>query len=51
MSELSHESLLKEFPEALWDEAAGAVIFPDANALTIAEWLLANGWDLSLIHI
>ena len=45
MSELSHESLLNEFPEALWDEAAGAVILPDANALTIAEWLLANGWD------
>ena len=45
MSELFHESLLNEFPEALWDEAAGAVILPGANALAIAEWLLASGWD------
>ena len=45
MSEFSHESLLNEFPEALWDEVAGAVILPGANALTIAEWLLASGWD------
>ena len=45
MSELFHESLLKGFPEAQWDEAAGAVILPAANARTIAEWLLASGWD------
>ncbi len=45
MSEFSHENLLKEFPDAQWDEAAGAVILPAGQVRTIAEWLLASGMD------
>ena len=45
MSEISHEPLLKEFPDACWDEAAGAVIVPEGEARAIAEWLLEQGVD------
>ena len=45
MSELSHEPVLEKFPEAEWDEAAGAVIVPVAQAREMAEWLLGKGVD------
>ena len=45
MSELSHELVLEKFPEAEWDEAAGAVIVPVAQAREMAEWLLGKGVD------
>ena len=45
MSELSHEPLLKEFPDAQWDEAAGAVITPAGKAREMAQWLLSQGVD------
>jgi len=45
MSELSHEPVLEKFPEAEWDEAAGAVIVPVAQAREMAEWLLGEGVD------
>ena len=45
MSELSHEPVLEEFPGAEWDEAAGAVIVPVAQAHAVAEWLLGQGVD------
>ena len=45
MSELSHEPVLQQFPDAEWDEAAGAVIAPLGLARTMAEWLLGQGVD------
>ena len=45
MSELSHEPVLQQFPDAEWDEAAGAVIVPLGQARTVAEWLLGQGVD------
>lgn len=45
MSELSHEPVLQQFPDAEWDEAAGAVIAPLGLARTMAEWLLGHGVD------
>jgi len=45
VSELSHEPLLQQFPDAEWDEAAGAVIAPLGQARTVAEWLLGQGVD------
>ena len=39
MSELSHEPVLQPFPNAEWDEAAGAIIVPLGQALALAEWL------------
>ena len=45
MSELSHEPLLQQFPDAEWDEAGGAVIAPLGQARTVAEWLLGQGVD------
>ena len=45
MSELSHEPILEEFPGAEWDEAAGAVIVPVAQARAVAEWLLGQDVD------
>ena len=45
MSELSHEPVLQQFPDAEWDEAAGAVIAPLGQARTVAEWLLGQGVD------
>ena len=45
MSEISHEPLLKEFPDAHWDEAACAVIVPEGKARTIGEWLQEQGVD------
>ena len=45
MSELSHELVLEKFPEAEWDEAAGAVIVPVVQAREMAEWLLDEGVD------
>ena len=45
MSELSHEPVLEEFPGVEWDEAAGAVIVPVAQARAVAEWLLGHDVD------
>tara|TARA_B110000116_G_scaffold217900_1_gene195260 strand:- start:71 stop:685 length:615 start_codon:yes stop_codon:yes gene_type:complete len=45
MSDLSHEPVLQQFPDAEWDEAAGAVIVPLGQARTMAEWLLGQGVD------
>ncbi len=45
MSELSREPLLQQFPDAEWDETAGAVIAPLGQARTVAEWLLGQGVD------
>ncbi len=45
MSNLSHEPLLKQFPDAEWDEAAFAVIVPIGKAREMAEWLLGQGVD------
>ena len=45
MSTLSHEPLLAKFPDAQWDEVAGAVILPVGQARTIAEWLVEQGAD------
>ena len=45
MSELSHEPVLQQFPEAEWDEAAGAIIAPLGQARAVAEWLLGQGVD------
>ena len=45
MNEISHESVLQQFPDAEWDEAAGAVIVPLGQARTMAEWLLGHGLD------
>jgi NADH-quinone oxidoreductase subunit C len=45
VSELSHEPVLQQFPDAEWDEAAGAVIVPLGQARTVAEWLLGQGVD------
>ena len=45
MSTLSHELLLAKFPDAQWDEVAGAVILPDGQARAIAEWLVEQGGD------
>jgi len=45
MSTLSYEPLLAEFPDAQWDEAAGAVILPEGQARAIAEWLVGQGGD------
>ena len=45
MNEISHEPVLQQFPDAEWDEAAGAVIVPLGQARTMAEWLLGHGLD------
>ena len=45
MSELSHEPVLKEFPDAQWDEAACALIAPAGKAREMAQWLLGQGVD------
>ena len=45
MNEISHEPVLQQFPDAEWDEAAGAVILPLGQARTMAEWLLGHGLD------
>ena len=45
MSELSHEPVLQQFPDAEWDESAGAIIAPLGQALAVAEWLLGQGVD------
>ena len=45
MSELSHEPVLKEFPDAQWDEAACALIAPAGKARAMAQWLLGQGVD------
>ncbi len=45
MSERSHEPVLQQFPEAEWDEAAGAIIAPLGQARALAEWLLGQGVD------
>ena len=45
MSELSHEPVLQQFPDTEWDESAGAIIAPLAQALAVAEWLLGQGVD------
>ena len=45
MSDLSHEPVLQQFPDAEWDEAADAVIVPLGQARTVAEWLLGQGVD------
>ena len=45
MSEFSHKAVLEKFPEAEWDEAAGAIIAPTGKARDIAEWLLNQGVD------
>ena len=45
MNELSHEPVLQQFPDAVWDEAAGAVILPLGQARAVAEWLLGQGVD------
>ena len=45
MNEISHEPVLQQFPNAEWDEAAGAVIVPLGQARTMAEWLLGHGLD------
>jgi len=45
MSEFSHKAVLEKFPEAEWDEAAGAIIVPTGKARDIAEWLLNQGVD------
>ncbi len=45
MSDLSHEPLLQQFPDAEWDEAASCVIAPTGKAREMAEWLLDQGVD------
>jgi len=45
VSEFSHEPVLQQFPEAGWDEAAGAIIAPLGQARAVAEWLLGQGVD------
>ena len=45
MSELSHEPMLKEFPDVQWDEAACALIAPAGKARAMAQWLLGQGVD------
>ena len=45
MSELSHEPVLQQFPDAEWDESAGAIIAPLGQALAVADWLLGQGVD------
>jgi len=45
VNEISHEPVLQQFPDAEWDEAAGAVIVPLGQARTMAEWLLSHGLD------
>jgi NADH-quinone oxidoreductase subunit C len=45
VSELSHEPVLQQFPDAEWDESAGAIIAPLGQALAVAEWLLGQGVD------
>jgi len=45
LNELSHEPVLQQFPDAVWDEAAGAVILPLGQARAVAEWLLGQGVD------
>ena len=45
MSNLSHEPLLQQFPDAEWDEAASSVIAPTGKAREMAEWLLGQGVD------
>ena len=45
MSELSHEPVLQQFPDAEWDESAGAIIAPLGQGLAVAEWLLGQGVD------
>ena len=45
MSNLSHEPLLKQFPDVEWDETASAVIVPIGKAREMAEWLLGQGVD------
>ena len=39
MSEISHEPVLQQFPDAEWDEGAGALIVPAAKTLEVAQWL------------
>ena len=45
MSELSHEPVLKEFPDAQWDEDVCALIAPAGKAREMAQWLLGQGVD------
>ena len=45
MSELSHEPVLKEFPDAQWDEVACALIAPAGKACAMAQWLLGQSVD------
>ena len=39
MNELFYEPVLQQFPDAEWDEAAGAVIVPAEKAQELAKWL------------
>lgn len=45
MREFYHKSLLQQFPEAEWDEAAAAVILPVGQVRMMADWLLGQGLD------
>ena len=36
---VSHEPVLGKFPGVAWDEAAGALIVPAAQAIAVALWL------------
>ena len=39
---VNHEPVLGKFPGTNWDEEAGALVVPAAQAVAVAKWLRDN---------